>query len=75
MSNNLQPGFTPTGHSDDEMKREAPIAGALIWILLVVCLATVVIFLVAFFWSNIKEFFNHSSSYVPYLAGVLPGIF
>ena len=30
MSNNLQPGFSQTGHTDDEMKKEAPIAGALI---------------------------------------------
>lgn len=32
MTYNMQPGSSQTGHTDDEMKREAPIASALIWI-------------------------------------------
>jgi len=72
MTYNMQPGSSQTGHTDDEMKREAPIAGALIWIFLVVCIATLAIFLVAFFWSQIKEFFNPLSSFVPLLAAWLP---
>jgi hypothetical protein len=75
MSNNLQPGFTPTGHTDDEMKKQAPIAGALIWIFLVVCIATLAVFLIAFFWSTIKEFFSNLSSFAPLLAVKFPGVF
>jgi hypothetical protein len=71
MTYNMQPGSSQTGHTDDEMKREAPIAGALIWIFLVVCIATLAIFLVAFFWSHIREFFANLFSYAPMLAAWL----
>jgi hypothetical protein len=68
---NLQPGFSQSGHSDDQMKREAPIAGALIWIFLVVCVAALAIFLIVFFWSTIKDFLNNLFSFSPLLASTL----
>ena len=67
---NLQPGFSQSGHSDDEMKKEAPIAGALIWIFLVVCIGALAIFLIVFFWSTIKDFFSGLSGISPVLASI-----